>query len=107
MAVTIMDIAKASGKSYPTVSRAMNDHPKISEKTKREIRAVAAKLGYRPSFAGTALKKGRTSTFSIIVPDLADPYYAKFISFFKHAAQEKELDVVVYDYELRPDLERK
>ena len=59
MAVTIMDIAKASGKSYPTVSRAMNDHPKISEKTKREIRAVAAKLGYRPSFAGTALKKGR------------------------------------------------
>ena len=107
MAVTIMDIAKASGKSYPTVSRAMNDHPKISEKTKREIRAVAAKLGYRPSFAGTALKKGRTSTFSIIVPDLADPYYAKFISFFKHAAQEKEFDVVVYDYERRPDLERK
>lgn len=107
MAVTIMDIAKASGKSYPTVSRAMNDHPKISEKTKREIRAVAAKLGYRPSFAGTALKKGRTSTFSIIVPDLADPYYAKFISFFNHAAQEKEFDVVVYDYERRPDLERK
>ena len=73
MAVTIMDIAKASGKSYPTVSRAMNDHPKISEKTKREIRAVAAKLGYRPSYSGTALKKARTSTFSIIVRDLADP----------------------------------
>ncbi len=107
MTVTIMDIARASGKSYPTVSRAMNDHPRISEKTKREIRAVAARLGYRPSFAGTALKKGRTSTFSIIVPDLADPYYAKFISCFKQTAQEKEFDVVVYDYERRSDLERK
>ena len=107
MAVTIMDIAKASGKSYPTVSRAMNNHPKISEKTKQEIRAVAARLGYRPSFAGTALKKGRTSTFSIIVPDLADPFYADFINHFKRLAAEKKFDTVIYDYELNPELERR
>ena len=107
MAVTILDIARAAGKSYPTVSRALNDHPKISEKTKREIRAVAARLGYRPSFAGTALKKGRTATFSVIVPDLADPFYADFIHYFKKEAAQKGFDTVIYDYERSPVQERR
>ncbi len=105
MSVTILDIARESGKSYPTVSRALNDHPKISDKTKREIRAVAERLGYRPSFAGTALKKGRTGILAVIVPDLGDPFYAEFIRYFKQAALE--YDIVVYDYEENPQLERK
>ncbi len=105
MSVTILDIARESGKSYPTVSRALNDHPKISDKTKREIRAVAEKLGYRPSFAGTALKKGRTGILSVIVPDLGDPFYAEFIRYFKQAAPE--YDIVAYDYEENPQLECK
>ena len=99
MPVTILDIARAAGKSYPTVSRALNDHPKISTKTKEKIRAVAARLGYRPSFAGTALKKGKTATFSVLVPDLADPFYADFIHYFRKSAAEKGFDTVVYDYE--------
>lgn len=107
MAATILDIAKASGKSYPTVSRALNDHPKISGKTKELIRKVAAELNYRPSFAGTALKKGRTGILSVIVPDLADPFYSEFISDFKRDAHGADYDVVVYDYETSPDLERR
>lgn len=107
MAATILDIAKASGKSYPTVSRALNDHPKISGKTKELIRKVAAELNYRPSFAGTALKKGRTGILSVIVPDLADPFYSEFISGFKKEAHTADYDVVVYDYETSPDLERR
>jgi LacI family transcriptional regulator len=107
MATTILDIAKASGKSYPTVSRALNDHPKISVKTKEHIRKVAAELNYRPSFAGTALKKGCTGILVVIVPDLADPFYSEFISNFKKEAHTADYDVVVYDYEMNPDLERR
>jgi LacI family transcriptional regulator len=107
MATTILDIAKASGKSYPTVSRALNDHPKISAKTKEHIRKVAAKLNYRPSFAGTALKKGCTKILSVIVPDLADPFYSEFISNFKKVAHSADYDVVAYDYEMNPDWERR
>ena len=107
MPVTILDIARAAGKSYPTVSRALNDHPKISAKTKAEIRAVAARLGYRPSFAGTALKKGKTATFSVLVPDLADPFYADFIHYFRKSAGENGFDTVVYDYERDSGQERR
>ena len=53
--VTIMDIARATGRSYPTVSRALNDHPKVSSETKALIRAVADRLGYAPNL----MAKGR------------------------------------------------
>ncbi len=105
MAVTILDIAKASGKSFPTVSRALNDHPEISTKTKEEIRALAERMGYRPSFAGKALKKGCTRILSVIVPDLSDPFYAEFIRCFKANAGCNGYDVVIYDYEIKPELE--
>ncbi|MFA6929032.1 MAG: LacI family DNA-binding transcriptional regulator [Lentisphaeria bacterium] len=105
MAVTIMDIAQATGKSYPTVSRALNGHPKISVRTREEIRAAAHRLGYRPSFAGTALKKGRTGVLAVIVPNLLNPFYAEFLRCFKHAAVG--FDIVAYDYELCREMETK
>ena len=107
MAVTILDIAKASGKSYPTVSRALNNHPKISVRTTAHIKKIADELGYRPSFAGKMLKSGRTNILSIIVSDLADPFYSEYISRFKHRAAQDGFDVVVYDYELDPKQEQR
>lgn len=105
MAVTILDIAKATGKSYPTVSRALNDHPKISSGTRELIRAAADRLGYRRSFAGTALKTGRTGVLAVIVPNLLNPFYAEFLRCFKDAALG--YDVMAYDYELCREKESK
>jgi len=79
MPVTIHDIAKLTGKSYPTVSRALNNHPKISVKTRDQIKAAAKLLGYRPSFAGTSLQCGKTKTINVIIPNLRNPFYAKMI----------------------------
>lgn len=107
MSVTILDIAEASGKSFSTVSRALNDHPKISDKTKIEIRQLAEQMGYRPSFAGQVLKKGCTNILAMIVPNLSDPFYAEFIRYFKANAGRAGYDVVIYDYEMKPELEIK
>ncbi len=106
MAVTILDIAKVSGKSYPTVSRALNDNPKISLKTRKHIREIADELGYRPSLAGKTLKSGKTNILSVIVPDLADPFYSEFISQFRRNGAQHGFDTVVYDYELDPKHEQ-
>ncbi len=105
MAVTILDIAQATGKSYPTVSRALNGHPKISVRTRDEVRAVAERLGYRRSFAGTALKTGRSGVLAVIVPNLLNPFYAEFLRCFKDVALG--FDVVAYDYELCREKESK
>ena len=106
MPVTILDIAKASGKSYPTVSRALNNHPKISAETTARIKKIASEMGYRPSFAGRMLQSGKTNIIGVIVAQLTNPVYAKFASAIKERALLESYDTVVYDFELNPELER-
>ena len=47
MAVTIKEIADAAGVSPSTVSRTINDHYSISEKTKAKVRKIMEELGYK------------------------------------------------------------
>ncbi|PCH52842.1 MAG: hypothetical protein COC22_03510 [Flavobacteriaceae bacterium] len=47
--VTVQDIAKEVNISASTVSRALNNHPKISQSTKEKVWEVAEKLGYFPN----------------------------------------------------------
>jgi DNA-binding LacI/PurR family transcriptional regulator len=46
---TLTDIAKAAGVSVMTVSRALRDAPKVSEKRRAQIRKIAEEMGYRPN----------------------------------------------------------
>jgi LacI family transcriptional regulator len=46
MAISIKDIAKAAGVAHSTVSRALSDHPRISQETKDRIRRLAEEMGY-------------------------------------------------------------
>lgn len=46
--VSLRDVARAANVSHVTVSLALRDHPKISEKTRQNIHGLAAKLGYKP-----------------------------------------------------------
>ena len=50
MSVSIKDIAQAAGVSPSTVSRALHDHPRISQETKTRIHELARELGYTPSY---------------------------------------------------------
>jgi len=67
--VTLTDVSRAAGVGIATVSRAMGDHPDVSAATRDRIRAVAQELGYRPSVAARALRRGGFHAVSVIVPD--------------------------------------
>ncbi len=103
--VKIQDIARIVGKSYATVSRALNGNPRINAKTRKEICAIAEQMGYRPSFVGKALREGCTRILSVLVPDLADPFYSDFIHGIRVNAAQDGYDVVIYDYGRSSDLE--
>lgn len=63
MKVTITDIAKAAGVAKSTVSKVLNDSPRISKETKRRVRAIMKEMNYTPSSMATRL--ARQSSFSI------------------------------------------
>lgn len=75
--VSITDIAREAGVSPSTVSRALQDHPRISAERRASIRALAARLGYRPSQVARSLVTGHTRTLGVVVTDVTDPFVAE------------------------------
>ncbi|MBM7558735.1 LacI family DNA-binding transcriptional regulator [Marinitoga litoralis] len=70
--VTIKDIAKIAGVSPSTVSRSLNDHPHISNKTKEKIKKIAEELGFEFNEAARTLNKKKTNTIGVIIPQFFD-----------------------------------
>lgn len=65
---TIRDIAKQMGLSVSTVSRALNDNQRISEKTRREVKRVAEQMGYQPNYNARNLTNQEANAVGVIFP---------------------------------------
>lgn len=76
---TIHDIARELNVTASTVSRALSDHPRISEDTKRIVREAAERAGYRMNGVASALRSGRTHTLGVIVPTADRSFFAKVV----------------------------
>lgn len=60
MPSTIYDLAKAAGVSIATVSRALNDHYAVAERTKERIRRLAEEMDFQPNARAKSFAKKRT-----------------------------------------------
>ena len=81
-AVTATDVAREAGVSQATVSYVINDDPnqKISSETRGRVLAAVARLGYTPSAAARALRKGSSDLVLLALPDVPMcPAVADFI----------------------------
>lgn len=88
MTVSIKDVARVAGVSYSTVSRALNDSPRVSRETKESIQRIAADMGYLPSAVARSLVTRRTNMIGIVVTTITDLFFAELV----HAIEEKALD---------------
>ncbi len=75
--ITIADVAAAAGVSLMTVSRAMNDRDGINSETRTRILKIAEDLGYHPSQLARGLVTRQTSTLGLVMPDVANPFFAQ------------------------------
>ena len=64
--VNIHDVAREAGVSVPTVSRAINNRPRISKETREHVLRVAKKLNYQPNKTARALVTQRSHTIEVI-----------------------------------------
>ena len=77
--ITIHDLAKALNLNASTISRALNDHPKISSETKKAVKQLAVELNYRPNALATSLRKGAAYTVGLIIPRVNRNFFASAI----------------------------
>lgn len=81
--MNIYDIAKLAGVSIATVSRVVNDSPKVSEKTKEKVRRVMEENSYTPNAFARGLGLDTMHLVGLICPDAAEPHIADMISYLE------------------------
>jgi len=99
MSATLKEIARRTGKSVTTVSRALADYHDVSPETKVLVRRVAEELGYTPNLLAQRLQKRRSETIGLILPTFgprfADPFFSEFLAGVGNMAAEYGYDLLV------------
>jgi DNA-binding LacI/PurR family transcriptional regulator len=80
MAVSLRDVAAHAGVSVRTVSNVANGFQHVAPGTRSRVQAAIDELGYRPNTAARQLRRGRTETISLVVPEICSPYFAELAS---------------------------
>jgi LacI family transcriptional regulator, galactose operon repressor len=99
MSATLKEIARRTGKSITTVSRALADYDDVSPETKTLVRRVAGDLGYTPNLLAQRLQKRRSETIGLILPTFgprfSDPFFSEFLAGVGNLATEHGYDLLV------------
>ncbi len=92
---TIKDIARELQVSSSTVSRALKDYPGISDETKRKVKEMAEKLHYRPNAIALSLRKSRSFTIGVIIPEVVHFFFSTVISGIEEVAFSRGYNVIL------------
>lgn len=93
--ITIHDIARELNISASTVSRALNNNPRISKETKDRIKAKALEMGYQPNTIASNLRNQKTNTIGIVVPLINRHFFSAFISGVEEVAFASGYNVII------------
>ena len=94
---TMKDVAKAAGVSLGSVSHYLNDRVPVSrEKAARIQRAVDA-LGYRVDQSARSLRRRRTQSVGLIIPDISNPFYAELARVLEHRLWDEGFQTFLCD----------
>jgi LacI family transcriptional regulator len=96
MNITIREIAADLQLSISTVSKALGDSHEISAETKKRVFEYAERVNYAPNVNASGLKKRKTKNIAVIIPEIADSFFAIVINGIESIAQEKGYHVIIY-----------
>lgn len=93
MKITIKDIAQELDLNFSSVSRALNNKPGVSEKTRKVVIKTAKEMGYRPNIIARGLVSNVTKTIGILMPDIINPLFGEITTAIIETAKEYNYDV--------------
>lgn len=92
---TIVDIARELDISPSTVSRALQDNPKISDKTKERVKTMAKKLGYRRNSLAAGLRSRRSGTIGLIVPRISMYFQSTMVTAIQNIIHDAGYNLMI------------
>ena len=102
-AITIKDIAKKCGVGVSTVSRAINNHPDISEETKSKIMKVVKENNFVPNKSARNLKILDSKTIAVLIKGIDNPFFQKMIKVFEEEIQNRKYSFILHRVDTNQD----
>lgn len=104
--ITIRDIARECGVSVATVSRVINQNGRFSKETEQRVRETIDRHHYQPNQLAKGLRASKTDAIGIIVPDIANEFFANIILTMQTTFFESGYATIIYNTSGSIDMER-
>lgn len=92
---TIQDMARKLNTTASTVSRALQDNPRISARMRQAVRELAEKLDYSPDFRALSLKTGTGRTIGVMVPHIDRYFFSSVLRGIDEVATAANYNVLI------------
>jgi len=92
---TLKKISEVLGLSISTISRALKNHPDISEKTKKKVIELAKALDYEPNASAIQLRTKHSKIFGLMVPSISNFFYDSFISSVEEESRKEGFSLII------------
>ena len=102
---TLKKIAEVLGLSISTISRALKNHPDISEKTKKKVIELADTLEYEPNVNAINLRSKKNNVFGLIVPTISNYFYDSFIASVEEESRKNNYSLMILQSGDKTDVE--
>jgi LacI family transcriptional regulator len=101
MKLTLDDVAKLTGFSRSTISRVINDDPRVSAATREHVKGVVRQLNFQPNAAARGLASGRTMVLGVLLPQgvaalFSDPYFPILIQGMAMASSARDYAMMLW-----------
>jgi LacI family transcriptional regulator len=94
-AVRLIDIADASDTSIKTVSRVLNNDPRVSDETRTRVQRKIDELGYQVDLIARSLRTGVDNVLGVIIQRVGDPFFAEVVEEIEIEANRRGIGVIV------------
>lgn len=93
--ITIYHIAEQLGMSASYVSRALNNHPSVSESIKNKVKKKATELNYKHNTQAASLRQGSSKTIGVIVPHINQSFFSDAIAGIEEACFQNKHSLII------------
>jgi len=100
------DVADKAGVSVTTVSHVINNSRPVNPETRTRVEQAMQVLGYQPNVLARSLRRGKTHTIGVILPDNTNPYFAEVVRGIEDTSFAQGYSVVLCNSDNDLDKER-
>ncbi|MEN9735769.1 MAG: hypothetical protein RL129_479, partial [Actinomycetota bacterium] len=93
--IRLIDVADASDTSIKTVSRVLNNDPRVSEETRNRVQKKIDELGYQVDLIARSLRTGVDNVIGVIIQKVGDPFFAEVVEEIEIEANRRGIGVIV------------